>query len=146
MKTGNKIIAIFLLVMLLGCGAKKSVTPDDLIDKEWTLTSCNVNGTEVDPGQEPAVLLFTDSVNVGGSSGCNRIIGNYELKDDTLTVNIIGTTRMACPDMEFESKYLGIMQNPMSVRIEDDGSRMVLENSAAGIDLTYELPVKSAGK
>ena len=140
MKTGNKIIVTFLLVMLVGCGAKKSVTPDDLMDKEWTLTSCNINGTKIETGEQPVVLFFADSVNVGGSSGCNRIIGNYELTNDTLTINIMGTTRMACPDMEFESKYLNMMQNPMYVRIENDGSKMVLENSTTGVDLTYELP------
>lgn len=146
MKTGNKIVAALILVMLVGCGAKKSVTPDDLMDKEWTLTSCNVNGTEIETGDQPVVLFFADSVNVGGSSGCNRIIGNYELANDTLTINIMGTTRMACPDMEFESEYLGIMQNPMSVKIEDEGSRMILENSVAGIDLTYELQAKTENK
>ena len=48
---------------------------------------------------------------------------------------------MACPDMEFEAKYLDIMQNPMAVKIEENGSRMILENSEEGIDLIYELPV-----
>ena len=131
MKTGNKIIATLLLVMLVGCGAKKSVSPEDIIDKEWTLKSCNVAGTVMETGQQPVVLFFNDSTNVGGSAGCNRIIGNYELKNDSLTINIIGTTRMACPDMEFEAK----------VKIEENGSRMILENSEEGIDLIYELPV-----
>ena len=141
MKTGNKIIATLLLVMLVGCGAKKSVSPEDIIDKEWTLKSCNVAGTVMETGQQPVVLFFNDSTNVGGSAGCNRIIGNYELKNDSLRIDIIGTSRMACPDMEFEAKYLDIMQNPMAVKIEENGSRMILENSEEGIDLIYELPV-----
>lgn len=146
MKTGNKIIAIFLLVMLVGCGARKGVTTDDIVNKEWTLKSCNVEGANMETGQQPVVLFFTDSVNVGGSAGCNRIIGNYELKNDTLTINIIGTTRMACPEMDFEARYLNIMQNPMSVKIENDGSRMILENDKAGVDLVYELPIVQENK
>lgn len=146
MKTGNKIIAILSLVMLVGCSAKKSITPDDIINKEWTLKTCNVAGADIATGMEPVVLFFNDSVNVGGSAGCNRIIGNYQLKNDSLTINIIGTTRMACPDMEFESRYLNMMRNPMAVKIENDGNTMILENSAAGLNLTYELPAAPESK
>ncbi len=55
----------------------------------------------------PQIALDPESHRASGSGGCNRIMGGYELKGDTLTFARMASTMMACPDgMETEQKFL----------------------------------------
>jgi heat shock protein HslJ len=55
----------------------------------------------------PEIVLDPESHRASGSGGCNRIMGGYELKGDTLTFARMASTMMACPDgMEREQKFL----------------------------------------
>jgi heat shock protein HslJ len=46
--------------------------------------------------QEPYMLLTPESHRVSGSSGCNRMVGSYELSGDHLTFREMAGTMMAC--------------------------------------------------
>jgi copper homeostasis protein (lipoprotein) len=61
----------------------------------WRLTQLAgkpVTGAE---GRE-AHLIFAAGGRLGGSDGCNRVTGGYELTGDTFTVGKVSVTRMAC--------------------------------------------------
>lgn len=133
-----RLAAILSLMAMVSCGMDRSVSSEEISGKEWTLNKCEVAGKELEPGFEAPVLMFNDSVNISGSTGCNRIMGNYELRGDSLYINIIGTTRMACPNMEFENKYLQIMKVPMAIELDESGKEMILENKANQIKLVYK--------
>ncbi|MEG1574573.1 MAG: META domain-containing protein [Bacteroidales bacterium] len=137
-----KLVTLLLLVTMVGCGMGRKVLPEDIMGKEWTLQKCEVSGKEVAMGHEAPVLMFNDTVKIAGSTGCNRIIGDYKLHGDSLTVNIIGTTRMACPDMDFEYNYLNVMKFPMKIIVTDKGTVMELENNEQLIKLIYKVSEK----
>ncbi len=46
-----------------------------------------------------------------GASGCNDMLGKYEGKDNTITIDIkhIAMTRMACPYMEIETQFIEVL-------------------------------------
>jgi len=55
---------------------------------------------------------------VGGSGGCNGILGKYEVADDHLTFIGIAMTRMACKQgMEIEQAFLTVLNQVKSWKI-----------------------------
>lgn len=49
-------------------------------------------------GGEPLTLTFGKDGRVSGNTGCNSLMGEYDVMDDTLTFGPLGVTRRACPD------------------------------------------------
>jgi copper homeostasis protein (lipoprotein) len=79
------------------CGARFATEP--LENTYWKLT--RLGGTPVTVAsrqREPHVILKPESRRVGGSGGCNRLVGSYELQGDRLTFGQMAGTRMACPE------------------------------------------------
>lgn len=103
-------IGVFLsLIVVSSCSTmKKSATLSD-IEGEWTIV--NVNGQPLqitDSGQLPFIGFDTHNGKIYGNSGCNRIIASLDLqaKPGSLRLDRMGSTLMACPDMETETKVL----------------------------------------
>ncbi|MBO9154181.1 META domain-containing protein [Chitinophaga sp. GCM10012297] len=76
--------------------------------KTWRLVE--VNGETIDTTGIPKPLEFTfeqaDS-QFSGSAGCNRIFGKFTLTaPDNISFPGLAATRMACPDMSVEQKFL----------------------------------------
>ena len=61
---------------------------------------------------------------VSGSSGCNRYTGPATISGDEVSIGAVAGTRMMCPDpqvMAQESRYLGLLSQIASYRLETDG-------------------------
>ena len=68
---------------------------------QWYLTE--VGGSPVSPmagDRQPHMLLDPEEKQATGFAGCNHFFGSYELDGSLLTFGPMGTTRMACPDLE----------------------------------------------
>ena len=74
-----------------------------------------------------------DRDRVSGRLGCNSISGGYRVTGSTLATPALAMTRMACPDMGFESEGARVMGQPMT--ISESGDRLTLSNRAGTIDL-----------
>lgn len=59
-----------------------------------------------DSARAPGLTLLADGHKVQGSAGCNRMMGSYQLSGTSLKLGRLATTRMACPAMELEQRYL----------------------------------------
>lgn len=87
---------------------KKSATLAD-IEGEWTIVK--INGQPI-PNPSGAQLPFigfdTDSGRIYGNSGCNRIIASLDLQATPGSIRLehMGSTLMACPDMETENNIV----------------------------------------
>jgi heat shock protein HslJ len=79
---------------------------------EWRLTRLGRGAVKGDDlHHPPQIVLDPVSHRASGSGGCNRIMGGYELKGDTLTFARMASTMMACPDgMETEQKFLKALE------------------------------------
>lgn len=61
-----------------------------------------------------ADLNFKDEKSMSGSGGCNRIFGDFELKNNQITFKNIGSTMMACLDgdrSKLEHEFLKLLSN-----------------------------------
>jgi heat shock protein HslJ/uncharacterized membrane protein len=120
-----------------GCGR---YMVDYRLNDIWVLTTFNGNELKAEDfvkGQ-PVVEFHLDENRVYGSTGCNRINGSFEVKGKKITFGKIATTRMACPNMDFEQQFLTfITDNTLDYSIEagiltlqdDKGIVMVFEKT-----------------
>jgi copper homeostasis protein (lipoprotein) len=88
------------------CGARFATEP--LENTYWKLTRLGDTPVTVASQQwEPHFILNPQSRRVGGSGGCNRLMGSYELTGDRLTFGQMAGTMMACPEgMDIERTFL----------------------------------------
>jgi uncharacterized lipoprotein YbaY/heat shock protein HslJ/uncharacterized lipoprotein NlpE involved in copper resistance len=85
------------------CGAQFATA--NLEDTYWKLTRLGNDAVIVGEKQrEPHFTLRPQDHRVGGSGGCNSLLGSYELEGDTLTFSKMATTQMACVEGEDTDK------------------------------------------
>ncbi len=115
------------------------VTPAPFTGTLWLLQSYSIPGKEavssVIAGTTVTAVFSADG-NVSGSAGCNHYGGGYTLDGSNLSVSTLFTTLMYCEEpegvMEQESRYLGLLGNVSTWRVE--GDRLILSD-AEGADL-----------
>jgi heat shock protein HslJ len=109
----------------------------------WGLQSyAGSDGQIVDviPGSE-VTAEFVDG-QIGGSAGCNRYFGSYELSGNSLTMaGPFGITEMFCTAppgiMEQESQYIATLQEAASYEI--NGDQLQIANADGETILVYSL-------
>ena len=123
MKRTTFLMMFFMMLTFVGCKSDK----DDkarLIANEWQLKEMvTVDGNEQLPQQAPTFVL-TDTNMVYGFAGCNRFFGRYSTERNMISFGLQGATRMACPDLEFEQKFLKMLNLMTTYCIEDKELRL----------------------
>lgn len=99
-------------LVMVSCGTSKEVAPLSSINGEWNIIE--INGSAVVPaqGQElPFIGFDTTTGKVFGYSGCNRMMGSFDVnaKAGTIDLGGLASTRMACPDMTTEQNVLSAL-------------------------------------
>ena len=83
--------------------------------------------------REPHLVLRSQDRRVGGSSGCNRLMGGYALEGEKLAFSRLAGTRMACAEgMDTEQQFLAVLEQTKTWKIAgghlelfDAGSRLL---------------------
>ncbi len=117
------------------CGAR-GVT-HDLASTRWVLT--RLNDEPVDAGKlprEPFIALENNEHRVVGYGGCNRIVGSYETEGDRIAFKQLAFTRMACPNMAFESAFENAMH--IATRWKITGAHLELFNVEGAVVARFE--------
>lgn len=70
---------------------------------------------------------------IGAKFGCNSLGASYTQAGGILTAVAVMATRMACPDMSFETQGSAVLAQPMT--ISGLGDRVTLSNPAGSIEL-----------
>jgi len=62
-------------------------------------------------------VQFEIDGNLSGHAGCNRFFGSYELAGNSIRIDSLGITRMACPSqiMSFEISFIEALQSATTV-------------------------------
>jgi heat shock protein HslJ len=109
-------------------GAPQGMPVVNLTGTNWRVMS--INGTRT-----PASNFYVNFMpgQLGAKFGCNSMSANYTQSGSILSVGPIAATRMACPDMAFESQGSRILQRP--VTISGLGQRITLSNDGGTIEL-----------
>jgi heat shock protein HslJ len=118
------------------CGARFATEP--LENTYWKLTRLGDTAVTVASQQrEPHVILNSESRRVGGSGGCNRLIGNYELHGDRLAFGQMASTRMACLEgSATEQAFLEALQHVHTWKIT--GQHLELFDAAGTLVARFE--------
>ena len=136
------LLAVPILPLACGSTAPDATSPDlrpspsgsgSLAGTEWILME--IGGEP--PIGEGRITLVVDEESAGGWSGCNHWGGTPAITDETLRLDEIVATAMACEDarvMDQESAYLGILGQSSTWAI-DDGT--LLLRSPAGETLAF---------
>lgn len=79
-----------------------------LLYGNWTLTT--LYGEDADTyfktERKPTIEFSVQEQRLGGFAGCNRYNSTYVIEGESITIGPIVTTRMACPDMDGETKFI----------------------------------------
>lgn len=93
----------------------------------WQLVE--IDGVEVSTLEErtylPTFSFLFGTTGVRGNGGCNRFNGEATVVGDSIKIGNLATTRMACPELDRESRYLEILSNGLHA-VEIDGDEMTL--------------------
>jgi heat shock protein HslJ len=111
---------------LRGCGG----APADLLTGDlWRISALGGEADLVDP--ERLSLNFLAPDRVAGSSGCNRVIGSFNLTGEGLQFGTMGSTMMACeePLMEQERRMLDALEQVTRFDIGEDGTLLLIGGS-----------------
>lgn len=113
-------IVLALTILLAGCSTpqkSQNVGPATLFS-QWELME--LNGEPV-MTEAPIHISFSDNNSISGFVGCNRMSGAFETKGDELIRfdNLI-VTRMACPDLDLEQKFLSALNEADHILLEDN--------------------------
>lgn len=103
-----------------------------LVGPEWVIEDI-AGGGVIDNSH--ASLQFLPDGRLAGNASCNRLIGSYTDKGDTLSVKLAGTTMMACPEvlMNQERRLLDILPLINRYDIDDNGTLVLKTTDAKSI-------------
>ena len=87
---------------------------EKLIDTKWKLSE--MGQTKL---PEKEITISFDKNKVNGNSGVNNYFGSYEIKNNSIKIGPVGSTRMAGPEnlMKIESEYLKLLQNSKTIKL-----------------------------
>lgn len=129
---------------LSGCAGTQSSADSQAIDEPlentyWKLVALDDQPTPVMEGKREAhiVLHSPDSqaqgARVAGSTGCNRLMGEYQHDDRELSFGRLATTRMACPGevATLERDFLATLNDVSGWQIEGKTLTLTDEQGAS---------------
>lgn len=90
-----------------------------LTNTYWKLTALGGDEVAVPEGEqgEPH-MIFRDDGKVNGFSGCNRFVGEYTVSGANLLFDSMASTKMACPDNNYETPLYQVFSQTAGVFLE----------------------------
>jgi heat shock protein HslJ len=75
-----------------------------LIDTYWKLVALNGKDIGIVENTREVYILFNDDQRVSGSDGCNRFMGGYQLSGESLSLEQLAGTKMACAEGDAQAQ------------------------------------------
>jgi heat shock protein HslJ len=124
-------------VVLTACSHTVDSRQQSLEETIWTLIELPNQEIPVTTQDDPPHLLLSVSdKRVAGSTGCNLIMGTYELNGEQLQFSELATTMMACPHAATtEHRFLQALEQVDSWQVT--GELLTLTSSSSDVSLTF---------
>lgn len=131
------LFSISLIFILSSCGRQGS--PQDLdpklrlMGKTWRIVSLpGMQGADLSRRQP--YLVFRADGSYTGSTGCNRLRGNFGLNGDSIRISSPISTKMACPGWdEVELGVLLLVEKAAVWELQNDTVRLYSGNTVQGV-------------
>lgn len=107
------------IITLSSCSTMKKTAALSDIDGEWKIIEINGQPLQTPTGEQlPYIGFDIQSGRIYGNSGCNRIMASIDrqARPGSIEFKHMGSTMMACPNMETESKVLTALSEVRSYR------------------------------
>ena len=140
-RLGHTLAAVPLVaVFAMGCSGGGAAEAPSLAGTSWSLaTYVSADGvsTPAVPDTDGAPLIFGDDGSLGGSTGCNSLMGTYDQDGSNLSITTDGLTMMACMgDLAVqEDAVLGALS---SVASFEATTGLTLLSESGDVLLTYD--------
>lgn len=123
----NKVLLLLAMALLVFSCATKKVSQQDSasthLQGRWLLTLFAYGGkdfAELFAQRRPELEFNAAENKVAGSTGCNRLTGNYTIQGESFRFGPgMGLTRMACPGFN-ESEFLAALNQVNRYRLQDN--------------------------
>ena len=110
----------------------------------WSLKT--LNGKEIDRNRTgegfPYLEFNLTTDTVSGHTGCNNIEGNISVTDSLITFSNMSTSKMFCPDAEYEKDIINITFHSDPVKYKIDNNLLTFSRSGKEI-MTFEGAIKT---
>ena len=97
-------------ISLAACNAPKKAMLEGM-DGEWNITEVDGSKLATVSGQTPYIGFDLKEGRIYGFSGCNRIMASVDEKTGMPDFGHMGSTMMACPDMDTERNVLAALSD-----------------------------------
>lgn len=135
-KTFLGVAAICAGALMVSCMSSKKTAQTVDLTGEWNIVT--VCGEKMEAKQIPFIGLDTEVKRIYGSTGCNRMMGEFDW-DSTHVGKIhfgqVAATRRMCPNMEVEKKILGALNRVAGYEEAESGVVLTDEKGKAVIVL-----------
>ncbi|QJX48155.1 META domain-containing protein [Hymenobacter taeanensis] len=132
--------SLILSLLLAGCQSKLTPTtftpapppPATLHTTRWILYRLEAQPVTTTPEREMYVQLSATETQAEGQGGCNRFRGSFQLPmEGKLQFGPLLSTKMACPELALENRFLQVLGSTRSYRISGDTLRLYSEATVA---------------
>ena len=111
------------MIFISGCSHTGQSGDTSFLETRWNLTELFSENIRYSDSQIPYVRFEAERVN--GNDGCNNFFGAYTREEDKLKFGLLGSTRMACPQIVgFELAFNKMLS--MTTRYRINGNRLDL--------------------
>jgi len=135
---GKKVSVLMMLAVMVISILSSCATADGKValpGTSWTLLRIGEDSATGDVS-----LKFEDD-RVSGNASCNNYFGSYTLEGDSLSLGPLGSTLMACENMEQETAYLKALSEVRAVQIAD--GQLILTDEYGNARLVF-VPMQHA--
>lgn len=134
--------SILFVFFILVCACSTSRTsnntspgPEILYAHRWDLVELRGKQVSISEQTQPHLLFFEeDPPRVGGSVGCNHLSGTFQLTGESgLKFDPLITTKMACPDLEMESRFVNTLGEVDGWKVEEDKLSLMMGDKTGAL-------------
>ena len=108
-------LVLLIGISFVGCSVlknNKKIENKPLIGTVWNVVK--INKTEIPAIGSTPFILFSETGNYNGSTGCNKFFGTFILNKKTISMENSGATKKMCANMEVERLYLGALKKEIN--------------------------------
>ena len=102
-----------LLLFVASASCTPKLSPDsNWTGRRWVLTEMKGVPVQLSGGRRDAYINFdAGEKRFTGKGGCNQISGTYSLDKKNIRFGEVISTKMSCPDIEFENTFLSALSS-----------------------------------
>ncbi len=132
-------VAAFIFGGCCKCKSYQKKYGRSLVGTEWQLVQ--LEGQTVTPEKDTFIIKFGNDGSLTGVGACNRLMATYTTTEaGAMSVSRVGSTMMACPNMEQEYKFVKMLSQVTHYQM--DGPMMMLLDNGAVVAVLQALPAK----